>query len=363
MAIREGLWDCQYCGAQGIPGREKVCPNCARSRPEGTKFYLPEDRAAAPVITDEKLIQQAKAGADWICEYCSSSNPAELTVCRHCGAAREASSPQQEVVNYALEAAPTSGDMDLDAPAPAPAPAPARSSGRKGPAWLPIAVVGVVVLLLVLCGFFVFRTTEQEVTVAGFQWERTIEIEALETVVEEDWSVPAGGRLISQREEIRTYSQVLDHYETRQRQVAEQVQAGQRTYVCGQRDLGNGFFEDIECSEPIYETRYRTETYQEPVYIQVPVFDTLYRYEIEKWVPVRTERASGSNHDPTWPAVSLAENEREAGREESYSVTFASEDGEQYEMELPLESWLALETNGRYELELNAFGQPEQLLP
>ena len=159
MAIREGLWDCQYCGAQGIPGREKVCPNCARSRPEGTKFYLPEDRAAAPVITDEKLIQQAKAGADWICEYCSSSNPAELTVCRHCGAAREASSPQQEVVNYALEAAPTSGDMDLDAPAPAPAPA--RSSGRKGPAWLPIAVVGVVVLLLVLCGFFVFRTTEQ----------------------------------------------------------------------------------------------------------------------------------------------------------------------------------------------------------
>ena len=41
MAIREGRWDCQYCGTTGIPGREKVCPNCARSRPEGTKSICP----------------------------------------------------------------------------------------------------------------------------------------------------------------------------------------------------------------------------------------------------------------------------------------------------------------------------------
>ena len=43
MAIREGRWDCQYCGTTGIPGREKVCPNRARSRPEGTNIYLPDD--------------------------------------------------------------------------------------------------------------------------------------------------------------------------------------------------------------------------------------------------------------------------------------------------------------------------------
>ena len=49
---------------------------------------------------------------------------------------------------------------------------------------------------------------------------------------------PAAGRLLSEREEIHHYDQVLDHYETRQRDVEEQVQVGTETYVCGQRDLG-----------------------------------------------------------------------------------------------------------------------------
>ena len=57
--------------------------------------------------------------------------------------------------------------------------------------------------------------------------------------------IPPDGRYISEEEAIRRYDQVFVRNETRTRQVSEQVQTGTRDYVCGQRDLGNGFFEDI----------------------------------------------------------------------------------------------------------------------
>ena len=71
MAVREGRWDCQYCGTMGILGRHTVCTSCAKSRPEGTKFYLADD---APVVTEGQQLKEAQLGADWICPYCASSN-------------------------------------------------------------------------------------------------------------------------------------------------------------------------------------------------------------------------------------------------------------------------------------------------
>ena len=94
MAIREGRWDCQYCGTKGNLGRDKSCGNCGRSRPEGTKFYLPE---GAEEVTDQRLIEQAESGPDWVCAFCASSNKSNATSCGSCGAAREATSVEQEV--------------------------------------------------------------------------------------------------------------------------------------------------------------------------------------------------------------------------------------------------------------------------
>ena len=153
-------------------------------------------------------------------------------------------------------------------------PKPTAVPKKKRPAWLPIvALLGILFVFACACGaFMLFRTSEKDVTIDEMSWERTVEVEAFGTVTEEDWDVPSEGRILSQREEIREYEQVISGYVTQQRQVSEQVQTGSRTYVCGQRDLGNGFFEDVECTDPVYETRYRTETYQEPVYEDRPVY-------------------------------------------------------------------------------------------
>ncbi len=62
MAVREGRWDCQYCGTKGSHGRHKACQNCGRSRPEGTAFYLPSEEEAA--VLNEQLLKIAEAGQD-----------------------------------------------------------------------------------------------------------------------------------------------------------------------------------------------------------------------------------------------------------------------------------------------------------
>lgn len=353
MTVREGLWDCQYCGSTGILGRHKVCPNCAKSRPAGTRFYLPED---AKAVETDALKEKAKIGPDWICEFCGSSNAADSEVCRHCNALRESVSPQQKVQAFAPGQAPRSGDMTVPDPhevhrQPQAQPAKAR------PKWLFPAIGIFVVLACLIGGMMLFGSDALEANVESMSWERSVVVEELQTVVEEGWELPEGARLISQSEEIREFNPVIVGYETKERQVSERVQVGERTYVCGERDLGNGFFEDIECTEPVYETQQRTETYEEPVYQQVPVYATKYEYEIDRWVATRTEREAGDDNQPYWPELALQPNEREGEREEAYSIVFRDGDGERYELPFPYEEWITFESRGQYTLQVNGLGQ------
>lgn len=352
MAVREGRWDCQFCGTTAILGRHKVCPNCARSRPEGTTFYLPED---AELVESEALKAQASLGPDWICAFCSSSNPANLDVCRHCSAPREEVSAQQKVQEFAPGAAPKAGDMTVPDPHEAYREPAAPQKAR--PSWL-LPVIGIVILLACLIGgLALFSGDALEVNVEQFTWERTVTVEVLQTVTEEGWELPDGARLLSQSEEIHHFNPVVVGYETKEREVSERVQVGERTYVCGQRDLGNGFFEDIECSEPVYETQQRTETYEEPIYEQVPVYATQYEYAVERWVTVRTERAAGSDNQAYWPELNLQPNEREGQREESYGIVFRDGDGRRYALSFPYEEWITFESRGNYTLQVNSLGQ------
>jgi hypothetical protein len=186
------------------------------------------------------------------------------------------------------------------------------------------------VLICALGAFFLLRTTEATATVTGFSWERSIDIEAFKTVTEEGPSVPANGRRLS----------------SKNIQVEEQVQTGTRTYVCGQVDLGNGMFEDKECQEPVYETRYRTET--------------VYLYEIDKWVHERTERAAGTDRKPYWPRANLDDDERESDKNERY-ILLAQDDSSDktYEVKLDEETWKRYETGEKVLLKVNALGFAE----
>jgi hypothetical protein len=357
MAVREARWDCQYCGTKGNLGRDKSCNNCGRSRPAGTKFYLVDDA----VVEKADLLAQAAKGPDWVCAFCGTSNSVERTTCRSCGAARDADSHQQATTKYAPGEAPTTGDMTVEEPASGEKVKPSMANRTK--MILAGAAALVLLCICVVAAFIIFGGKDKGATVSGFEWERTVAVEAYQTVQEEDWSVPEGGRITSQRQEIHHYDDVLDHYETRQRDVSEQVQVGSETYVCGQRDLGNGFFEDVTCERPVYETQTHTETYEEPVYRQEPVYQTLYAYDIDKWIVVRTGQESGKDHSPAWPESSLASNEREGERTERYLVTFTDENGESYPWESTLAEWESYEMGQEVVLDFDAFGKLKGVNP
>lgn len=334
MAVREGRWDCDSCGTVGVRGRDVACPHCGLPRPDGVRFYLPED---APEVTDAEMLRQAAAGADWVCEHCGASNRALSDDCTGCGAS-VGGSGRQETHEYGEGEAPRARYRDLRAAAmpPAPVPPSTRKTGgfRRVVRWgIGLGVAG--------GAFALLSPREVPATVSDRSWERTVQVEQYRTVTEEEWELPEGGRELSRERAIRRYDRVLDHYENRTRQVSERVQTGTESYTCGTVDNGNGYFTDRTCTRPTYSTEYRTEEYQEPVYRQEPVWGTRFRYEIERWKPERLARAAGGSTDaPAWPDTELSgSREREGERKEAYTLTFRDAEGKEYTKQLTQAQW------------------------
>jgi len=269
-----------------------------------------------------------------MCIRDSNSNAADVRICNHCQTPRSEHSKEQQTKRYNVGEAPKSGDMTFDEEPDLAAASltakPATGTPNLSGINQRYLFMGLGAIFFLCTAIFLFRsfsTSDITGTVQAFEWERQVEIEALQTFTEEDWSLPTEARLISQQEAIHHFDQVIIGYETKSREVSEQVQVGSETYVCGQRDLGNGFFEDEYCEDPVYETRYRTETYEEPIYENVPVFQTQYIYEIDRWEAVRTVEANGNNRSAEWPDLNLGNNEREGERTEQYTIIFRTSEG------------------------------------
>ena len=298
MAIREGKWRCPYCSIVNR-GASMACPGCGATRDEDVAFFLEDD---APEVTDEALLARARAGADWQCRFCGADNPPDRDHCRNCGAER-GTAPSRPVVDVSLEA-----PLPTAVPVASVAVAPRRFRPAAA------AVLLLLVAFVVAAAYLGLRRTEETLTVAGFEWERKVAVEAWRTVREQAWegSVPARVRIVARRQEV--------HH-------TERDQVGTRQVKAGRRDLGNGFFEDVYRDEPIYRER--------------PVYRTRVSYDVQRWVPDRTVRATGQDHAAHWPDAALRGGEREASRTEKLVVVLSGK--RTYRMELPEARWAALQ--------------------
>lgn len=363
----EGYWDCQYCGKTGIPGRFRSCVGCGHPRDASVKFYTKEIGADHAITREEFAREQAEAdknsqsssatyteatevsdgnslysqgaGAraeqhdetDWYCDFCDSYNPATVTVCQFCGAAREDTEGktyrdrQGQMARTYDSKGNLVSERDLSKKQ-TPPPSVAPPSG--GPGCLPIIIGAIVVMAVVgLLSMVVFGPKSKSFEVAGFDWQQTIQIEELQTVEESGWRLPDNARLIRTNKEVSGYNHILDHYEQVPYQVSEQVLDHYETYTT-KVDNGDGTFDVEEHQEPVYRTEHRTEYRDEPVYIDVPVFDTKYYYEIERWVDSREVTTEGDDHEPYWGDVELSGatgdhgtgEEREGDRSGVYGV-------------------------------------------
>lgn len=372
----EAFWDCQYCGRTGIRGRFKNCPGCGHGRDASVTFYtkdISEENAIDQEEFDREMAEASKTSrsesvqhteavavesgepslygrkegegtgderdttdaSDWYCDFCDSYNPAAASFCSNCGAAREQSSGKtyEQEKGRVARTYDSKGNLvserDLskikqhDKPEPA-----AQPSKNNSGCLVKVAIAAVVALLLFGLFRIVFAPKASTIEVAGFDWEQTIDIEQLQTVNENGWELPSGARLQRKDSEIRSYSHVVDHYETEEVQVPEQVIDHYETYTT-EVDNGDGTFDVEEHKEPVYKTEYHTETREVPVYVDIPIFDTKYYYEIERYVKEREVTTSGNDHNPQWGEVELSGptgahdtgKEREGERHGTYGIT------------------------------------------
>jgi hypothetical protein len=328
MAIREGRWDCPQCGHKGNRGSEIKCSACGRVRGQEVGFYLAED---AEEVVDEAARARATAGADGICEYCQATTPASQTHCKSCGAERTEKRREVKVLPDQLEPA-------------APDPTPKRSSKRG---WL---VAGAVLLALFGSCLFLFRSKESRMTLEKLSWERQVEVEQYKTVVEEKWrnELPGAARVLSTERRVHHHDKIQVGTRRVSHTVDEQVQTGTRRVKTGTRDLGNGYFEDVYDDQPVYETRQRTVTEDEPVYREDPVYADWCRYEIDKWVPAGVQKASGEDGAARWPDVASGPTQRPGKMTEKYRAIFRDADGKAHEWEPDYDHWKPLRAGEQY---------------
>lgn len=366
--IIEGVWDCSYCGAKRIRGSIRDCSQCGHPRDKGVAFYMADPQN---YVFDEEIAAKVRCGPDWLCPACDCLNSAENTVCEGCGTERNAMTKDyfQNRVEQNTEYKRERENWHEFDPAYTPPekemlvqPVAEPPKVKKKTNWAKVLKIGAVALLVIaLIAGMIALFTPKEVTgtVDSFAWSRTMEVEEYKTVRESDWSIPAGGREVSRSEEVHHYNQVISHYETKTRTYTEQVLDHYETVVTGYRDLGNGYFEEITTQKPVYRTETRTETYEEPVYVQIPIYETFYVYEIERWTHKSTEKVSGNDKEPYWPEYTFSDKERKGTFTETYTVKVTDEDGKTREFKLSFEEWNTLEVGQAVKLKTHVGGNAE----
>lgn len=349
----EGLWDCPYCGEKGIGGLTKECPNCGRPQDVDTKFYI----GAKKRYLDEETAKDYGKGADWTCSYCDSLNRYNENVCKGCGASREEAdgsyydnrikqgADAEELEKSAGKKVELSEKTQKKLAEKEAAEAAKRqaelAAARKKR--MPFFIGALVVLIGLLVWIFMPRHAGAEITAKS--WMRSIGIEEIKTVEENGWAVPDGGNVIRTQNEIHHYNSVLDHHESvpveKSRKVVDY-------YETEYKDNGDGTMEEVEV--PVYKKEYYTEYEDKPVYVEVPQYQTKYYYEIDRWFPARTVDTSGGSDEPQWGEVTLADTEREAGREEEYDVQITTEKKKEYTAKLSEEDWNSLKEGDSVEI-------------
>ncbi len=317
MAIRMGRWDCPYCGQVGNLGPEIHCASCGKPRGKNVQFYLTEDAAE---VADESELAAARAGANWICNYCGASNTAGKENCRSCGNQNDQddSSLAEKTYYYQAEKGFEAENNSLN-----------FLSGCRNKILLGLVIF---IILIIWMG----RPKIERVTITGFAWERTIQILTYREVTHEDWVIPDEARVLRNYSALHHYEKVFDHYETHTRKV--KVKVGEEKYVSGQRDLGNGYFEDIYDTRPVYE--YQEEEYREKIYRKVPVYQRKYVYNIYEWVLDRTATATATDQKPYWPeGAPPSKDWRDGVKIERYYLVAQDKKQQQHQIETDLLSW------------------------
>ncbi|MBF0500490.1 MAG: hypothetical protein HQM09_10250 [Candidatus Riflebacteria bacterium] len=320
--IREGKWICPNC-SQKNTGSHIHCPSCGAAR-GNVEFIYEED---GEIINDEAAKQEALV-ADWVCGYCSTSNPGGRTTCKQCSAGKESGKDREQKDIPISEPEQTAAEPSSDA----------KAAATKLPGYLKFGCLAVILFFLVIMGLEC-RTTESLFEVTGLSWARTIKVEEFQAVRKSDWKdrVPLAATNLEQTRKERSQRKIQIGEEDVDESYSEQVKVGTKKVKTGVKNLGNGRFKETYTDQPIYENRTKTRRVRKPVYRSEPIYDTWVTFNINEWRPIDEKKLSGTSEEPKWPDTGASEHptdrlgeRRNVGRDEIYKVTFKTSDGTIY---------------------------------
>ncbi|HYO88536.1 MAG TPA: zinc ribbon domain-containing protein, partial [Candidatus Limnocylindrales bacterium] len=161
QGVYEMVWDCQFCGAKGIPAKtHPFCPNCGS--PQAT------DSRRFPSDAEKKAVDNYEfKGVSLICPACQTVNDGDAKFCRQCGAPLESAAKSERVgdqvkaagAQFAADTERNVQQEELDADL---ARAKASAPKKGGIPWLPIIVVAVIALVVI--GIVAALTWKRDVT-------------------------------------------------------------------------------------------------------------------------------------------------------------------------------------------------------
>lgn len=244
--------------------------------------------------------------AQTACPRCGASNPNTAGACSQCGAPLA-----QQTVQPALPSTP--------------------ASASHPPKWALIAgLLGLVVLCGLVVAIFARGSQRNELTgvVQQVRWERAIPIEALVEAEYQDWrdEIPANAAIGVCKQAFR--------YESADPEPTSEEVCGTPYTV----DQGSGY------AQVVQDCVYR-------------VYAETCSYKVPEWRVVDTLSQAGTDLNPRWPTVSLAEGERQSQDwSETYTVWFEA-GGKQYAYRVnEPETFTSFQPGSEWILVVNGFG-------
>ena len=309
-------WVCPNCDGRN-PGPVKTCQSCGAPQPENVKF---QRAANEKVITDEKSVTAAKAGADIHCGFCDTRNPATAKTCSQCGADLKEGKARQS--GQVLQAAPTppkvvtctncgaenpgsertcaqcGSPLSQAAVAVQAAPAAPRASQSQAPVmtpgapkkktnWLLFGGIGAALLVCCVAAVLMFMVPSKTVqgTVTSVHWLTSMPVEEIRAVdhTHQSGSAPSDAYNVSCRDESQE--------------------------VCEEKsiDKGNGYAEIVK------ECHTDTTTYCD--------------YTTDEWTTIQTYTLEGNDFSPVYDTPSLSSSQRTGSSSETFTVYFNTKDG------------------------------------
>jgi hypothetical protein len=348
-------WTCPRCETINL-GPNKFCNACGAPQPDDVEF---EQRPEEVLIEDEAEIARAKVGPDIHCPYCDSRNTGDAKFCGACGGdlveaeAREAgrvvgafrdepaegiTCPACNSPNLATAQRCTNCGASLVVERPEPAPSEPRPRAKVRQ---PARISGIAIIAIILCvviGIFLISTLTRTEEIVGqvrsVNWSRTIPILGLGLVEYDGWydEIPNDAEIQGCRQQYR---------------YTDTQPSANSVEVCGTPytvDTGSGYGEVVQdCFYEVYED-YCTFTQVE-------------------YIPVDSVTVTGSDLNPYWPQLTIAEGQIQGDGEETYSVVFDTDEGSYTLTTTDLNQFRRFQPNSRWVLNISAFNDVVSVEP